>query len=61
MYSLSEAKTSHSQRMWAKVSSSTPSPSSEDVFSGYYGPVIRPITTLDCVLLKDNFWSVHSD
>jgi len=37
---LSEAKISHSQRMWAEAPSATPhqwsAPLSEDVFSGYY-------------------------
>jgi len=58
---LSEAKASHS-RMWAKVSSSTPhllhsglssSPSRWRCFLRVLCPLRRPVTALDCVLLKD--------
>ena len=59
---LSEAKASHPQRVWAEVSSSAPhllnkgllfslikvKKSSQGIMS-----VIKPITTLDCVLLKE--------
>jgi len=59
---LSEAKVSHSQRMWAEDSSSTPnllhkgllvSPIKWRCLLRVLCPVRRPITTLDCVLLKD--------
>ena len=59
---LSEAKASHSHRMWAEVSSSTPhllhkgllvSPIKWRCLFKVLGPVRRPVTTLDCVLLKD--------
>ena len=58
---LSEAKASHSQRMWAKVSSSAPhlhsglsdSPSRRRCLFRVLCPVWRPVTALDCVLLKD--------
>ena len=59
---LSEAKASHSQRMWAKVSSFTPhflhkelssSPSRWRCLLRVLCPVRRPITALDCVLMKD--------
>jgi len=59
---LSETKASHSQRMWAEVSSST----SHLLHKGILVSLIkwscllrvlcqvrRPITTLDCVLLQD--------
>jgi hypothetical protein len=55
---LSETKASHSQRLWAEVSSSAPhlihrdywlAPLSEDVFSGCK----KASNNLDCVLLKD--------
>jgi len=59
---LSEAKASHSQRMWAEVSSSaahllhgglSDSPSRWSCFLRVLCPVRRPVTALDCVLLKD--------
>ena len=59
---LREAKASHSQRMWAEVSSSAPhllhkgllvSPIKWRCLLWVLCPVRRPITTLDCVLLKD--------
>jgi len=60
---LSEAKASHSQRMWAEVSSSTPhlhsglssSPSRWRCLLRvlHVFPVRRPVTALDWVLLKD--------
>jgi len=59
---LSEAKTSHSQRMWAEVSSSAPhllhnglsdSPIRWRCLLRVLCPVRRPVTALDCVLLKD--------
>jgi len=59
---LCEAKVSHSQRMWAKVSSSAPhlqhsglseSPIRWRCLLRILHPVRRPVTALDCVLLKD--------
>jgi len=59
---LSEAKASHSQRMWAEVSSSalhllhnwrSDSPIRWRCLLRVLCPVRRPITALDCVLLKD--------
>ena len=59
---LSEAKTSQSHRMWAKVSSSAPhllhngmsdSPVRWRCLLGVLCPVRRPVIALDCVLLKD--------
>ena len=59
---LSEAKASHSQRMWAEVSSSAPhllhnglsdSPIRWRCLLRVLCPVRRPVTALDCVLLKD--------
>jgi hypothetical protein len=59
---LSEAKASHSQRMWAEVSSITPhflynglpcSPSRYRCRLRVFWPISRPITALDWVLLKD--------
>jgi len=59
---LSEAKDSHSQRMWAKVSSSAPhllhkgllvSPIKWRCLLRVLCPARRPVTTLDCILLKD--------
>jgi hypothetical protein len=59
---LSEAKVSHSQRMWAEVSSSAPhllhsglsdSPIRWRCLLRVLCPVQRPVTALDCVLLKD--------
>jgi len=60
---LSEAKASHSHKMWTKVSSSVPhflqmglllSPIIYKCLLKVLCPVSRPITILDCVLLKDN-------
>jgi hypothetical protein len=60
---LSEAKVWHSHKMWADVSSSVPhflqvplllSPITYKCLLKVLCPVRRPITTLDCVLLKDN-------
>jgi len=59
---LSEVKTSHSQRMWVKVLSSTPhllhkgllvSPIKWRCLLRVLCPVRRPIMTLDCILWKD--------
>jgi hypothetical protein len=59
---LSEAKASHSQRMWAEVSSSAAHllhnglsdiPIRWRCLLGVLCPVRRPVTALDCVLLKD--------
>jgi hypothetical protein len=59
---LSEAKASHSQRMWAEVSSSAPhllhnglsdSPIRWRCLLRVLCPVRRPVTALDWVLLKD--------
>jgi hypothetical protein len=56
-------KASHSQRMWVKVSFSAPhilirdywvASLSEVISLKVLLPVRRPVTTLDCVLLKDN-------
>jgi len=58
----SEAKASHSQRMWAKVSSSAShllhnglshSPIRWRYLVRVLWPVRRPVTALNCVLLKD--------
>jgi hypothetical protein len=60
---LSEAKASHSHKMWNEVSSSVPhflqmglllSPIIYRYLLKVLCPVSRPITTLDCVLLKEN-------
>ena len=60
---LSEAKASHSHKMWTEVSSLVPhflqvglllSPIIYKCLLKVLWPVSRPITTLDCVLLKDN-------
>ena len=58
---LSEARASHSQRMWAEISASAPhlhswlssSPRRWRCFLRVLCPVRRPITALDWVLLKD--------
>jgi len=59
---LSEAKASHSQRMWAEVSSSAPhllhsglsdSPIRRGCLLRVFYPVRRPVSALDCVLFKD--------
>ena len=60
----SEAKASHSHKTWAEVSSSAPhllhkglliSPIKYNYLLMVLCPINRPITTLDCVLLKYNF------
>ena len=60
---LSEASASHSHKTWTEVSSSVPhflqmglllSPITYKCCLRVLCPVRRPITTLDCVLLKDN-------
>ena len=60
---LTEAKASHSHKMWTEVSSTVPhflqvglllSTIIYKCLCKVLGPVRRPITTLDCVLLKDN-------
>jgi len=60
---LSEAKASHSHKMWTEVSSSVPhflqmgslhNPMICKCLLKVLYPVSRPITTLDCVLLKDD-------
>ena len=59
---LSEAKASHSQRMWAEVSSFAPhllhnglsdSPIRWRCLLRVLCPIRRPVRALDCVLLKD--------
>jgi len=59
---LGEAKASHSHKMWTEVSSSVPhflqvglllNPIINKCLLEVLCPVSRPITTLDCVLLKD--------
>jgi hypothetical protein len=59
---LSEAKAPHSQRMWGEVSSSAPhlphsglssSPSRWKCLLRVLCPVRKPLTALDCVVLKD--------
>jgi hypothetical protein len=60
---LSEVKTSHLHKMWTEVSSSVQhflqvglslTPIIYKCLLKVLCPVSRPITTLDCVLLKDN-------
>ena len=60
---LSETKASHAHRMWAAVSSSVPHflqmgflriPITYRCLLRVLYPVRRPVTTLDCVLLKDS-------
>jgi hypothetical protein len=60
---MSEAKASHSHKIWTEVSSSVPhflqvglllSPIIYTCLLKVLCQVSRPITTLDCVLLKDN-------
>jgi hypothetical protein len=60
---LNEAKASHSHKMWTEVSFSVPhflqmgslrNPIICKCLLKVLCPVSRPITTLDCVLLKDN-------
>jgi hypothetical protein len=62
-----KAKASHSHKMWTMVSSSVPhflqmglllSPLIYRCILKVLRPVSRPITTLDCVLLKDNNWAL---
>jgi hypothetical protein len=64
---LSEAKASHSHKICTKVSSSVPhflqmglllSPIIYKYLLKVLCPVSRPITILDCVLLKDNNWAL---
>ena len=64
---LSEAKASHSHKMWIEVSSSVPhflqvglllSTIIYKCLLKALCPVSRPITTLNCVLLKDNNWAL---
>ena len=64
---LSEAKTSHSHKTWTEVSSSVPhflqmglllSPIIYRCLLKVLCPVSRPITTVDCVLLKDINWAL---
>jgi hypothetical protein len=59
---LSEARASHLQRIWAEVSSSAPhflhkglsvSPIKWSCLRRVLCPVSRPVTALDCILLKD--------
>jgi len=61
---LSEAKASHAHRMWTEVSSLVPhfrlmglllSPITYKCLLRVLCPVRRPTTTLDCVLLRDNY------
>jgi len=63
---LSEAKASHSHKMWSEVSSSVPHFLQAGLFHSLIiyrchlkvlCPVSRPTTTLDCVLLQDNNWA----
>jgi len=63
---LSEAKDSHSHKMWTEVSSPVPhyrqvglllSPIIYRCLLKVYCPVSRPITTLDFGLLKDSNWA----
>ena len=60
---LSEARASHSHKKWTEVSSSVPhflqmgvllSPITHKCRLRVLWPVRRPMTTLDCVLIKDN-------
>jgi len=64
---LSDAKASHSHKMWSEVSSSVPhflqvglllNPIIYRCLLKVLCPVSRPITTLDCTLLKDNNWAL---
>jgi hypothetical protein len=64
---LSEAKASHSHKMWTEVSSSVShflqvglllSPIVYKCRLKVLCPVRRPMTTLDCVLFKDNNWAL---
>jgi len=67
---LSEALASHSHRMWAEVSFSAPhllhnglsdSPIWWSCLLRVLCPVRRPVTTLDFVLLKTEFYPRHPD
>ena len=60
---LSEGKASHSHEMWTEVSSSVPhllhmgsllNPIIYRCLRKVLCPASRPVTTLDCILLKDN-------
>jgi len=60
---LSEAKASHSHKMWTEVSSSVPhflqvrlllNPIMYRCLLGVLSPVRMPVMTLDCVVLKDS-------
>jgi len=64
---LSDAKASHSHKMWTEISSSVPhflqmglllSPITYKCLLKVLRPARRPVTTLDCVLLKDNNWAL---
>ena len=70
MHVLSEAKTSHSHRMWTEVSSSIShflqvelllNPITYRCFAGVLCMVRRPVRTLDCNLLKDNSQAFVTD
>jgi hypothetical protein len=59
---ITEAKASHRQRIWAEISSSAPhflhnelsiSPINWRCLLRVLCPVRRPVTALDCILLKD--------
>jgi len=63
---LSEAKASHSHKMWTEVSSSLPhflqvglllNPIIYRCLLRVLCPVRRPVMTLDCVLLKESNWA----
>jgi len=63
---LNEANASHWHKMWTEFSSSKPhflqaglllSPITYRCLFRVLCPVRRPVTTLDCVLLKDNNWA----
>ena len=67
MFIFSEAKASHSHKMWTEVSSSVPyflqvgllpSPIIYKCLLKVLCPVSRLITILECVLLKDNNWAL---
>jgi len=63
---LSEAQAPHTYRMWTEVSSSVPhllqvglllNPIKYTYLFRVLWAVRRPVTTLDCVLLKDSNWA----
>ena len=63
---LSEAKASHSHKMWTEVSSSIPhflqvelllNPITYTCLLGVLRPIRMPLRTLDCVVLKDSNWA----